>query len=182
MSPKSIKETINTALVWDIPPDITHNNSYVCMTDSSFQTHPVTEMSLLVCTIHNEPWGCDWCLFPLISFICSSRLGGAMFQGQWITHPRQGKIHTSVMGLGKLTGSFKVSWLKKEGLYESYGTGHLHKRHIQYNSTAKSGELGLPCSLTAITNMFGDLFEKYSLMKKKKALYYCYLYFLLSKF
>lgn len=96
VSPRRFEETFNSALSFfgvgeDALPDITHNNSYVRMTDSSFQTHPVTEMPLLVCTIHNEPQSCDWCLFPLISFICSSRLGGAVFQGQWITHPRQGE-------------------------------------------------------------------------------------------
>lgn len=114
--PKNIDETIDTALAWDIPPDITHNNSYMCMTDSSFQTLPVAEMPLLVCTTHNKPYNCDWCLFPLISFICSWRLGGAVFQGQWITRPRQGKTLTSIMGLGTLTGSYEMSWTEKEGL------------------------------------------------------------------
>lgn len=98
--------------VKDDPPDITHDNSCVCVsTDSGFQTHPATAMPLLVCRRHNEPSSCDWCLFPLISFICSWRLGGAVFQGQWITHPRQGKICT-----GTLTGSLEISRTKEEGL------------------------------------------------------------------
>lgn len=66
-------------------------------------------MPHLVCTMHNESSGHDWCLIPLISFICSSRLDGAVFQGQWIKHPREAKKCTFIMGLGTATGSFPVS-------------------------------------------------------------------------
>lgn len=102
--------------VWDLPLDITHNNSYVCTDDSSFQTHPLTGMPLLVFTVHSRAQQSDWFLFPLINFISCSRLGGAVFQRQWIIHPRQGKTHISIMDLGTLTGSSEMYWTRKEGL------------------------------------------------------------------
>ena len=103
-------------------PHITHNNRYLCVADSSFKTHQETEMPHLVCTMHNESSGHDWCLILLISFICSSHLCGAVFQGQWIKHPREAKkciyycFRDSDRKLSCSPGQRKRDWAYQAGL------------------------------------------------------------------